>query len=70
MDWKAFLSQMTDEELNAIARVHQLEDADILTKEDLILFVEIMEKYNPGPLGVVYEDHDPDVNFFESPGES
>ncbi len=50
----AFLAQMTDDELQAIARIRQLDDADILTKDDLIPFVEVMEKYNPGSVGVVY----------------
>ena len=39
-------SQMTDEELKAIARVRQLDGAGILAKEDLMPFVAIMEKYN------------------------
>ena len=46
-DWEAFLSQMTDDELKAIARVNQLEDADMLTKGDLEPLIKVMEKYNP-----------------------
>jgi len=61
---------MTDDEPRAIARVCQPDDADILTKDDLVPFVEIMEKYNPGSVGVVYENHDPEVELWEKPGES
>ncbi len=61
---------MTQEELKAIARVKQLDDADILTRNDLVPFLEIIEKYNPGSIGVVYEHHDPDLDLFTQPGES
>ena len=70
MDWEAFLSQMTDEELKAIAKVNQLDDADILTKGDLEPLIKVIEKYMPGSPGVVYEDHDPEVDLWEKPGES
>ncbi len=67
MDWRVFLSQKTDDELKA-TRIRQLDDADILTKDDLIHFVEIMEKYNPGSVRVVYQYHDPEVDLWERAG--
>ncbi len=69
-DWRAFPSQMTNDEPTAIARVPQLDDADILTKDDLVPFVEIMDKYMPGSVGVVYEDHDPEVDLWKKPGQN
>ncbi len=68
MDWKAYLAQMTDDELQSIARIKQLDDAVILTKDDLDPFIKIIEKHNPGSVGVVLEHHDPEVDLFERRG--
>ena len=47
-DWEAFLAQMTDEEIISMGEVVKLNNADLLTKNDLKPFVQILEKYHPG----------------------
>ena len=63
-DWRPFLGQMTDEELDAIIRVQHLDDAGILTPNDLLPMIKILEKYSEGT-GVILEHHDPEDYTFD-----